>query len=409
MNYQQKSDKPIVPLIIVATLYAVFLNLVLLKHDYDFSVFVTAGDVFVDADAAPSNLSVLQNSGGYDGQFYYRLALTPFTTLRTDQGITIDIPAYRQQRIVYPLLGWLFSFGHPTLLPISLIAVNFISLCILAWLGAKYVHLLNLHAIWGIIFTLFPGFLLVIVRDTTEIVEIIFLFATILALRHHRQFLAGILLTFAILTKETALVVSFGLLFENLFMRQRRHSQNIWFPVVIPIITYFLWQVWLKAIWTTASVTGAVAGANIGFPLVGISQFVCNIFPATGNLQQTLPFQPPLCTGVDNFIVSDWRVQQVWLVELFFIALFMFVVMRVFLCSTVKPFVKISWLLFAALVFSLTRNVWVEDWAFLRVLSEVYLFGMLILLESKSILKKWLFGGIVLSWILLIIEIVMMR
>ena len=41
------------------------------------------------------------HSPGYDGQFFYRLALRPWTQTRTEFGITFDEPAYRQQRLVY--------------------------------------------------------------------------------------------------------------------------------------------------------------------------------------------------------------------------------------------------------------------------------------------------------------------
>src|SRR3972149_5427209 len=75
MKVLRRFDSPIITLVIVAIAYAIFLNARLSEHQYDFSVFVTAGDIFVDANAAPDGLKILQNSDGYDGQFYYRLAL----------------------------------------------------------------------------------------------------------------------------------------------------------------------------------------------------------------------------------------------------------------------------------------------------------------------------------------------
>jgi len=385
MNYRQQSDTLILPVVIIAILYTIFLSLLFVKHDHDFSALVMAGDLFVDANAAPPNLSIITNSAGYDGQFYYRLALTPFTDQQTDWGITIDAPAYRQQRIVYPLLGRLLSLGNPVLLPVSLVIVNFLALCTLAWLGGKYVQAIPLHAIWGVSFALFPGFLLTLSRDTTEIVEIAFLFAAILALCQKRQFLGGILLILAVLTKETALIMSFGLLLESLFIRHRRKFQELWFPIIMPIVAYFLWQTWLKSIWDNASVTGTITGINFGLPLVGLSHFIHSLLPPPGHLQ------------------------QVWLLELFCMALFILAVTYVFLQSAARQFIKASWLLFVALMFLLTQAVWVEDWAFLRVFSETYLFGMLILLEAQSTLKKWFLGVVTFSWILLAIEVLKMR
>jgi len=133
-----KLDSPRATLAIVIVLYALFITFQLEKSRYDPSYFVTAGDLFVDPTVAPDRLRILRNSAGYDGQFYYRLAITPFTSKQTDFGIKIDAPAYRQQRIVYPLLAWLFSLGQPSIVPLSLILVNCLALCLITWLGTKY-------------------------------------------------------------------------------------------------------------------------------------------------------------------------------------------------------------------------------------------------------------------------------
>jgi hypothetical protein len=52
---------------------------------------------------------------GYDGQFFYRLALEPFSTAERVDGIAFDAPAYRQQRIGYPLLAFLTTALTPAL------------------------------------------------------------------------------------------------------------------------------------------------------------------------------------------------------------------------------------------------------------------------------------------------------
>lgn len=370
---------------VAAFVYAGFLHLQLSKHHYDFSAFVTAGDVYVDSAAAPSDLRVIQDSAGYDGQFYYRLALAPFTDVRTDFGITLDQPAYRQQRIVYPLLGWLLSFGQPALAPAALMLVNFLALCALAWLGARYAQMIGLHAVGGLVFPLFPGFLLTLSRDTSEIVEIAFLLAAALCLRQHRSLLAGILLTLAVLTKETALLLPLGMLLTAPFMRQQPTSLKRWFPIAAPIIGYLLWQTWLQHTWGGLSINDMSFSTNLGLPFLGLSRFMQDIWETTGHLQ------------------------TVWRIELLLIALFMLAVGWTLAQSKAAPYIKVAWLLSVALAFSLTQAVWVEDWAFLRVLSETYLFGVLILLEAKSALQRWVFGGAAFSWVFLGLDVVNMR
>ena len=76
---RQRLDAPSLCFGLTAAAYLVFLLMRLRAHGYDPSYFVTAGDQFVDVARVPGSLSVLKNSSGYDGQFYYRLALDPFT------------------------------------------------------------------------------------------------------------------------------------------------------------------------------------------------------------------------------------------------------------------------------------------------------------------------------------------
>ncbi|MBK8421853.1 hypothetical protein [Candidatus Villigracilis saccharophilus] len=164
MKVLQRSDFPVITVVIVAVAYAIFLIARLSVHQYDFSVFVVAGDVFTNANTAPSGLKILQNSEGYDGQFYYRMALTPFTEKEIDFGIRLDYPAYRQARIVYPLLARLFSLGQAVYVPFALVFVNYIALCLMAWLGARFAKMVHLHVAWGLAFVLYPAFLFTLSR-----------------------------------------------------------------------------------------------------------------------------------------------------------------------------------------------------------------------------------------------------
>ena len=60
----------------------------------------------------PKNLTVTRGNVGHDGQFYYRFALNPFTSKITEYGVTLDAPAYRQQRILYPAVTWALALGN---------------------------------------------------------------------------------------------------------------------------------------------------------------------------------------------------------------------------------------------------------------------------------------------------------
>jgi hypothetical protein len=189
------------PLLLTAAAGGLFIFGMLRAHDFDASWFVTAGDRHCDAARVPPGLTVRPNSDGFDGQFYYRLALDPLTSRRTDYGITLDAPSLRHQRILYPLLAKMLSFGSERLLPWAMIAVNFSALCLLGWLGGLYARSLQKHALWGIFLPLYPGSLLTLTRDLVELSEVALLVGSLLLLRRGRHVTATLLLVLAVLTK----------------------------------------------------------------------------------------------------------------------------------------------------------------------------------------------------------------
>jgi hypothetical protein len=99
--------------------------------------FVVAGDQFVRVAAAPAGLPVTHGPG-YDGQFFYRLSLRPWTQQRTEFGITLDEPAYRQQRIVYPLVSFVVARGQPAATAWALLGWNVAGAAALGWLVRRW-------------------------------------------------------------------------------------------------------------------------------------------------------------------------------------------------------------------------------------------------------------------------------
>ena len=92
------------------------------------------GTVYGNPARVPHGVFVLPRSTGYDGQFYYRLALDPANLHQTAFGITMDAP-YRFMRIGYSALAWLVSLGQRTAVPYALAAINVAALGALGYLG----------------------------------------------------------------------------------------------------------------------------------------------------------------------------------------------------------------------------------------------------------------------------------
>ncbi|MDA8386174.1 MAG: hypothetical protein M0Z88_07940, partial [Actinomycetota bacterium] len=116
---------------------------------------VVAGSNFVTAAQVPVHLPVLPGAG-YDGQFYFRIALAPFDFARHAFGVTLD-GAFRLQRVGYPLVAWLLSFGSAHLLLYALPLANLAALAGLAWVLAKFAIASGKHPLFGLLVALYPG------------------------------------------------------------------------------------------------------------------------------------------------------------------------------------------------------------------------------------------------------------
>src|SRR5579871_4588194 len=57
-----------------------------------------------------------QNDDGYDGQFDYYIALDP-----ANAPLHLDVPAYRYQRVLYPMLARVVVLGQASLIPYALV------------------------------------------------------------------------------------------------------------------------------------------------------------------------------------------------------------------------------------------------------------------------------------------------
>lgn len=231
----EKTNFPVCIMLVVAFLYLAFLLAGLKIHQWDPSRFVVAGDRWADREQAPTNLYIYDHSNGYDGQFYYRIALNPFSKKQDDFGIKVDGVAHRNQRILYPFLAWVISLGQPKILPIALILINYLSLCFIGLIGGNYVKKIDRHALWGLVFPLYAGFLFTLSRNLTEILEIAFLLPVFLFMKNRKYILATLFLSLAVLAKETAMLVVVAIFLAEVFaFHKTRNKSKKWYLIVLP-------------------------------------------------------------------------------------------------------------------------------------------------------------------------------
>jgi hypothetical protein len=185
----------------------------------------TTNYAYTHAHQLPPGLMIADpNSAGYDGQFYYRLALNPFNWSHTAYGITMDQP-YRYTRIGYPLISWIAAFGQHDLVPVSLIAVNLLSVAAMAYMGAMFARDGGRHALWGLLFAAYFGLAISVGRDTGEPLAEAFMLAGLLAYRRNRWVLSGATFAFAAITRETILFAPAAIACVRLVQIARRKTK----------------------------------------------------------------------------------------------------------------------------------------------------------------------------------------
>jgi hypothetical protein len=167
---------------------------------------------------------------GYDGQFAYQIARDPLGAARF-----LDVPAYRYQRILYPLAARVVALGQEPLIPWALIAVNWLALVagtrfteeILTGRGVSHWYALS--------YGLFGGLVMAVRLDLTEPLAYALAQAGVLAYERepHRVRGAAGLFALAALTKETTLLMAAGFLLS--FALSRRWRNLLEWAVIVGV------------------------------------------------------------------------------------------------------------------------------------------------------------------------------
>ena len=162
-----RTDRPIIPGLI-ALLAALAFALARWQTWAHGSIgrFILVGRRFATPSQLPHGIP-LSPTYGYDGQFFYRLALNPVNFSHIAYGIRVDQP-YRYMRIGYPWLTWLASFGQHVLVPVMLVAVNIVAIGAMGYLGGMFARQGGRHALAGLVLPAYFGLVTSLSRDTAE-------------------------------------------------------------------------------------------------------------------------------------------------------------------------------------------------------------------------------------------------
>jgi hypothetical protein len=325
------------------------------------SRFILIGSHFAKPAQLPPGVAVAPTYG-YDGQFFYRLALNPLNLSKTAYGIRMDRP-YRYMRIGYPALTWLFSFGQHFLVPAVLVAVNIAAIGAIGYLGGIFARDSGRHALAGLLLAGYFGLITSLSRDTAEPLAAACLLAGLLAVRARRPVLAALLLAYGALTRETVMVAVAAIAIMRVIGVLRRGQRPgrddlVW---AVPTGVFVAWEVVVKA--ATGSIPLlADGGRNAGTPFVA-------------------PFQA-FKNNLTHLNTHQFDQYDQWFLEIAILALFAIAALASLRSTSAPVHERLAFVLYLIEICVVTPSTWGSLDADLRSFIEVYLLAVIILLGT---------------------------
>lgn len=333
------------------------------------SLFIMAGHVYTHRGQLPRGL-LLVPSAGYDGQFYYRLALDPANWNATAFGITMD-QSYRYTRIGYPLVAWLVSAGQHQLVPAALVAINLVAVAAMAMLGGVFARESGRHVLWGLAFAAYFGLVISVGRDTAEPLAEACMLGGLLAYRRGKYMLTTGLFAFGAITRETILLAPAAIAVTRLIaMARRRTGPGL------------------------ADLTWVVPAAVYGLLEVAVHFVVKGEFPLLANSSRnlTVPFTAlvdALKYDIAHINTSHLSPTDINLLEYATLGIFIVAGLAVLWVTTAPVHERLAFVFFVLQLGLLSSQIWTSTFGDGRSLIEPYLMALILLFATPRRYLSW--------------------
>ncbi len=202
---------------------------------------------------------------GYDGQFSYFMALD-----LDPESVAphLDVPAYRYQRILYPLTARLLSFTNPEVIPWMLIAINLGFHAMATWGLAKYFEDRGLWTGYALVYGLWVGLVAGVGLDLHEPLAYGLIVFGLLAWQSGRGRLGALLIVASLFAKETSIFFWAAALCGSYFDEDDRSSMRV---LLAGGGIFIAWEIWLYATFGQVGIGsgGEMATGFEWLPLMG--------------------------------------------------------------------------------------------------------------------------------------------
>lgn len=244
------------PVPITLAVMLVYLGSVLFRSGFDPYEFVRIGSQFQEEHAVGEQ--------GYDGQFIYFIARDPNPETVAPY---LDVPAYRYQRILLPLLGRTLALGRPDAIPWALVGIGAAAHLLAVHLLSGFLAARGISRSNALIYGLFPGFLLSIRLALPEPLAYLFIILAI-AIPEERRPIKWMCFALALFAKETAVFFVGSQLLIDLARSDWRGAAGL---TIVSFLPYVLFQGWLYTQFGAFGLGsgGAMATPFEWFPFMG--------------------------------------------------------------------------------------------------------------------------------------------
>jgi hypothetical protein len=216
---------PAVFVLIILTGYVLFR---LSINNWDPVGLAEIGTIYQDGDE--------NGSEGYDGQFAYYIAINPNPK---EVSIQLDVPAYRYQRILYPLLARFLSFTQTTCIPWTLIILNVLSQVVGTAILCTILLDHQIPVRYSLIYGLWAGLVVGVGTDLYEPLSFTLILAAMVARRKEKHWLTAMFLTGSMFAKETAVLFWAAMVLADLTSKKRISGLLL---SILPGVLYGIWQ-----------------------------------------------------------------------------------------------------------------------------------------------------------------------
>ena len=198
-----------------------------------------------------------QGSPGYDGQFVYYMAseLRPAVV-----ASKLDVPAYRYQRILLPVISRIMALGQTAAIPWTISLSGIMAQVLGTWAVAELLAMWKVNRWYALVYGLWAGFSLAVRLDLPEPLAYALATGGMLATLRGKEKIGWVLFGLALFAKEVVGLVVAG---QFLALLVERRWKAVWGMSLVTLLPYALFQAWL---WYVFGEPGIGSGGAMATP-----------------------------------------------------------------------------------------------------------------------------------------------